>query len=46
MFKFESSKKLVQLMKFTETEETQKIVKEIDESGNLVRLIILKYLLN
>ena len=41
VFKFENPRKLVQKVKFTETNETQVIVKEINEEGFLVEVKIL-----
>ena len=39
VFKIENSKRLVQLMKFTETDEIQTIVKVLEENGKLVEYL-------
>lgn len=36
VFKFETSNRLIQIMKFPETNEFQTIVKEINENGMLI----------
>ena len=45
VFKFETPNKLVQNMKFVETEESQIITREINSDGKLLEVSVIKLIL-